>query len=479
MSAAAEPSPPRAIRRVLVVDDEENIRHLLLVILKRAGYEAEAVPDGEVALRRLEDGDFGVVLSDIRMPRMDGLSFLKEVRRRGLGAYVVMMSAYGSTDVAIEAMKCGAYDYFGKPFKADEVVLTLRKVEERERLCRENERLRDELRRERGDDEIVGRSEGMRRILDTVRKVAPYKTTVLVTGESGTGKELIARALHRHSDRAGGPLIPINCGAIPENLLESELFGHSRGAFTGAVRAHKGLFEEADRGTLFLDEVAELPLNLQVKLLRVIEDEQVRKVGDTRLVGVDVRLVAATSRDLQEMVDAGRFREDLFYRLNVLHLRVPPLRDRREDIPLLAEHFLAHYAARTGRGVRRIGADAMRLLARYDWPGNVRELENTVERAVILCEGEEFRAEHVPARIAEATSRRAAHSPDDLSVKRGVRALEVDLISRALRATGGNRTRAALLLELSHRALLYKIKEYGLEGIERTPPPGRRAGGGD
>ncbi len=462
----APPSEPPILKRILIVDDEESLRHLLMVILRRAGYEVEVAADGEEALKRLETEDFPVILSDLRMPKMDGLAFLKEIRRRGVPTCCIMMSAYGNHDTAIEAMKIGAYDYVSKPFKTDEILLTLRKVEERERLYQENRKLKAELQSQIGLDEIVGRSEGMRRIFDTLRKVAPYKTTVLITGESGTGKELIARAIHRYSDRSEGPLIPLNCGAIPENLLESELFGHSRGAFTGAVRTRKGLFEEADRGTLFLDEVGELPLALQVKLLRVIEDEQVRRVGETRQAKVDVRLVAATARDLGAMVLEGGFREDLFYRLNVLHLRVPPLRQRRDDIPLLAEHFLARISIKLRRPLCLLDPESLRLLVANDWPGNVRELENSLERAVILCEGNTILPEHLPGPLMETPSRVQSVPQGDLSIKRGTRALEMDLIARALKTTRGNRTRAADLLDISHRALLYKIKEYGLGGPE-------------
>ncbi len=456
--------PPTLLRRVLVVDDEENLRHLLLVILKKAGYEPTAVPDGRRALDLLRKERFGIVLCDIRMPVMDGMEFLSHVSEEGLDGYVIMMSAYGSTETAVESMKRGAYDYVSKPFKPDEILLTLRKVEEREQLYRENQELRRALDREISFDGIIGQSDAMKRIFDTVTKIAPHRTNVLITGESGTGKELLARAIHRNSDRAGGPLVPVNCGAIPEQLLETELFGHVKGAFTGAVRDHDGLFEQADGGTLFLDEIAELPLALQVKLLRAIEDNVIRRVGDTRGRQVDVRLVAATGTDLDEAVAQGRFREDLFYRLNVIQLQVPPLRQRREDIPLLLDHFVETHARRHGMVVRGPDRDAMRALLSYPWPGNVRELENVMERAVLLADGDEIRLRDLPDAVGGgALHHPPPHPGDDLSIKKATRQLEAHLIERALRRTRGNRTRAAKLLELSHRALLYKMRDYDVD----------------
>ena len=456
--------PPVNLRKVLVVDDEENLRHLLLVILKKAGYEPTAVANGEQALRALDRERFRIVLCDVRMPVMDGLDFLQQVRAAGIDTYCVMMSAYGTTESAIEAMKLGAYDYISKPFKADEILLTLRKVEEREALYRENIELRKALDREKSFDDIIGQSEKMKRIFDTVAKVAPHRATVLLTGESGTGKELLARALHRNSDRPGGPLIPVNCGAIPEQLLETELFGHVKGSFTGAVRDHHGLFEQAHTGTLFLDEVGELPQALQVKLLRAIEDGVIRRVGDTQSRQVDVRLLAATGADLQKRVRDGIFREDLFYRLNVIHIHVPPLRERREDIPLLVEHFVDEYARQHVMARLEMDKDTMRFLLGYAWPGNVRELENVVERALLLSEGDSITPRDLPDNIAGGASQFPPPVPeDDLSIKKATRSLEAHLIARALQRTRGNRTRAARLLEISHRALLYKMRDFGID----------------
>jgi two-component system response regulator AtoC len=458
------------MRRVLVVDDEENIRHLLLVVLKKAGYEPTAVAGAAEALTLLEQQAFKIVISDIRMPGMDGRELLREIVARGLEVYTLMMSAYGGDEVAIGCMKEGAYDYFNKPFKPDEVVLLLRKIQEREKLFRENLRLREELDERFKFDNIIGRAQSMKTIFATVSKIAPYKTTVLLTGESGTGKELFARAIHRNSDRAGRPMIPINCAAIPENLLESELFGHARGAFTGAVKAKRGLFQEADGGTIFLDEMGEMPMGLQVKLLRVLESDEVRRVGENRPEPVDVRVITATSRDLQQRAEEGQFREDLFYRLHVLHIEIPPLRERPEDLPLLVDHFLDRFNKKFGRGVGRVTPDAMKALLAYDWPGNVRELENSMERAILLSEGDELGLDSFPSQVQQrgpgGRSRRIGDG--DLSIKRRVPTLEAELIRCALEKTGGNRTHACRLLEISHRALLYKMRDYGID----IPPRG-------
>ncbi|MCO4770346.1 MAG: sigma-54-dependent Fis family transcriptional regulator [Deltaproteobacteria bacterium] len=453
------------MQRVLVVDDEENIRHLLLVTLKKAGFEPTAAPGAREALRLLEDHSFGVIISDVRMPGMDGRELLAATQELADPPYVIMMSAYGGGDMALECVKEGAYDYFNKPFRPDEVVLLLRKVTEREQLRTENKRLRAELDERLGFGEIVGRSEAMSGIFGTVSKIAPYKTTVLLTGESGTGKELLARAIHEHSDRAAGPLVPVNCGAIPENLLESELFGHVKGAFTGASRDKAGLFSEAHKGTIFLDEIAELPVSLQVKLLRVLEDEVVRPVGATESSKVDVRVIAATSRDLDERVRASTFREDLYYRLNVMRIRIPPLRERTEDLTALVEHFVARFNERFGRGVTNLEPDAMEAVLAYAWPGNVRELENAIERAMILSDGDKLPLDVFPPVVQEASLVAVVSVRDDgdLSVKRRVASLEAELIRRALERTGGNRTHACRLLEISHRALLYKMKDYGID----------------
>jgi two-component system, NtrC family, response regulator AtoC len=454
------------VRRVLVVDDEENLRVVLRTLLRRHGYEVETASSGEEALGMVDSFGPDVVLTDVRMPKMGGLDLLSTLKAKGNDATVIVMSAYGNMDLALDAMKAGAYDYVQKPFKPDEVVLALRKAEERELLRRENRALKDEIRKEHRFEDILAKSPRMQEIFRTITKIAEYKTTVLVTGESGVGKELVARAIHRRSTRRGGPFVAVNCGAIPENLLESELFGHKKGAFTDAVHDRRGLFEEATEGTLFLDEIGELPLGLQVKLLRVLEDEKIRRVGDTRDMQVDVRIITATHRDLHAETKAGRFREDLFYRLNVLPIHCPPLRERKDDIPLLIDHFVAKNNTRLGTSIRGLDTETRRLLYEYAWPGNVRELENTIERAMVLSEGEQIIAADLPERIREARDPvQVQLASGELSVKKTTRIIEEILIRRALQKTKGNRTRAAEVLEISHRALLYKIKDYQITDL--------------
>ncbi|MBK7402932.1 MAG: sigma-54-dependent Fis family transcriptional regulator [Myxococcales bacterium] len=449
------------MRRVLVVDDEENIRLVLRTLLKRAGYEVEVATNGEEAVEKFESFGPDVVLTDVRMPKMNGIDLLTALKAKGSLATLIVMSAYGSHDLAIEAMKAGAYDYVAKPFKPDEILLTLRKAEERETLRRENQKLREEIRKENKFDEILAKSAPMMEIFRTIGKIADYKTTVLVVGESGVGKELVARALHRRSIRANNPFVAINCGAIPENLLESELFGHRKGAFTDASADRRGLFEEASTGTLFLDEIGELPLALQVKLLRVLQEETIRRLGDTKDIKIDVRIVAATHRDLAAEVKAGRFREDLYYRLNVLPLPLPPLRDRKEDIPLLLDHFIARNNIRLGTQLRGISPEARKALIDYAWPGNVRELENTIERAMVLADSDLIHVQDLPERVREARDPvQMQLASGELSIKKTTRVIEEVLIRRALQKTKGNRTRAAEILEISHRALLYKLKDY-------------------
>jgi two-component system response regulator AtoC len=393
---------------------------------------------------------------------MDGMEFLREAQKMGVDATVIMMSAYGTVDTAIEAMKLGAYDYISKPFKPDEIILTLKKAEERERLRKENELLRKEVQKEYSFKNIVSKNEKMLNIFEVIKKVAPYKSTILITGESGTGKELVARALHYSSDRSQRPFIPVNCGAIPENLLESELFGHVKGAFTDAIRTKKGLFEEADGGTLFLDEIGELPSQLQVKLLRVLQDGEIRRVGDSKSIQIDVRIIAATAKDLTKEVNESRFREDLFYRLNVLPIHIPPLRERKEDIPLLVPHFINKYSESMNKNVVGITSKALDVLMNYKWYGNVRELENTIERAIVLTDRENIEFENLPIEIQNFQDQiqLTPLAEEEYSIKKASRFLEMNLIKKALKKTKGNHTHAARLLEISHRALLYKIKEY-------------------
>jgi len=457
-------------RSILVADDEPSIRHVLTLVLTEHGYEVRAVADGDEALRELAARSYDVLLTDVRMPKRDGLSLLRLAMASHPELTVLVMSAYGSQEQALEAVGAGAYDYVQKPFKPEEIVFVLRKAEERERLLRENKRLKTA-----GTaplERILGESEGLRAVLRQVDRLAPVHTTVLITGESGTGKELIARALHERSPRAALPFVAVNCGAIPAGLIESELFGHAKGAFTDARTAKRGLFSEADGGTLFLDEVGELPLPAQVKLLRVLQEGEVRPVGESRAEKVDVRVIAATLRDLGKLVEKGEFREDLYYRLNVVNLRMPPLRERREDIPLLARSFISRFNRQLNREppVQGLSPEAEALMAAYAWPGNVRELENAMERAVLLADGPLLLPTNLPERLWEAPA--AASSPastsvqqagSDLSLKRAMRELEETYIRAALRRTRGNRTRAAEVLDISHRALLYKIKEYGID----------------
>src|SRR5215472_1984237 len=454
------------MRRVLVVDDEENIRLVLRTLLKKNGYEVEVADSGEAALSSLDAFDPDVILTDVRMPRMGGLDLLGALKAKQHPATVIVMSAYGNVDLAIDAMKAGAYDYVSKPFKPDEIVLVLRKAEERETLRRENRALKEQIQKDNQFESILAKSREMLEIFRTISKIAEFKTTVLITGESGTGKELVARAIHTRSSRKSAPFVAINCGAIPENLLESELFGHKKGAFTDATTDRRGLFEEADGGTLFLDEIGELPLGLQVKLLRALQEDTIRRLGDSKDVQVDVRIIAATHRDLAADVQAGRFREDLFYRINVLSIPIPPLRSRREDIGLLIDHFLARNNARLGTRVRGVSSEARKLLLEYAWPGNVRELENTIERAMVLAETDILQVGDLPERIREALDPvQVQLASGELSIKKTTAAIEQILIRRALQKTKGNRTRAADLLEISHRALLYKIKDYKITDL--------------
>ncbi len=450
-------------RRILVVDDEESFRHMLSVILEKEGYEVETARDGQEALDRMERGLFDEVLCDIRMPHMDGIQFLKEAKKTHDDSTIIMMSAYGTLDTAIEAMKLGAYDYISKPFKPDEIVLTLKKSEEREKLRRENIYLRKEVKKEYNFNNIISKNEKMAAVFDTIEKVARYKSTILITGDSGTGKELVAKAIHFNSDRAGSPFIAVNCGAIPENLLESELFGHVKGSFTDAVRTKKGLFEEASGGTLFLDEIGELPLSLQVKLLRVLQDGEIRRIGDSRAIKIDVRIIAATVKDLDRAVKEGSFRDDLFYRLNVLPIKLPPLRERKEDIPLLVDHFIAKFNESLGKKVRETSPEALKILLRYSWPGNVRELENMIERGLVLTETDLIEVENLPPEVHRPTESSAFSQLEEYSIKKATKILETELIRKALRKTHGNHTHASRLLEISHRTLLYKIKEYSIQ----------------
>jgi len=452
-------------KRLLVIDDEANMRHMLATVLKKAGYVVETASDGSEGLEMIAGTPYDFVLCDIKMPKMDGMEFLKLSREKIGTSTVIMMSAYGSIDTAIEAMKMGAYDYISKPFKTDEVYLTLKKAEERESLKKENRLLKERIQKIEGDykfHNMVTRSKAMQSLFQMADKASQYKTTVLILGDSGTGKELIARGIHYSSDRAQKALVPINCGGIPENLLESELFGHKRGAFTGADRNKKGLFQEADGGTIFLDEIGELPLSLQVKLLRVLQENEVRPVGDAKSMKIDVRVVAATAKNLEDEVANGTFRQDLYYRLNVMTIKLPPLRERTEDIPLLCNRFIGQFNQLLDKKISGLAPEAMSRLLEYSWPGNVRELENSIERAMVIADDSLLLPEHFPAEIIDKDRSAPPEYFNGFSLKEAQKAMEERMITRALEETGGNRTRASKLLEISHPSLLTKIKAYNI-----------------
>jgi len=453
------------LHTVLVVDDEESVRSMVAVLLQKEGYQVSTAPGGVEALDLLGEQPFDLVLSDIRMPRMDGLQLLDRIRALYPEITVVMMSAFGTVELAVEGMKRGAYDYISKPFKPDEILLALKKAEEREGLRRENIRLKEEVGERFSLEGIVARSPSMVKIMESVRKVAGYRSHVLVTGESGTGKEVLARAVHNLSPWKEEPFVAVNCGAIPATLMESEFFGHVKGAFTGAVTDKPGLFEEASGGTLFLDEIGDLPMEMQVKFLRAIQEGEVRRVGGNTPVSLDVRIIAATAVDLSQAVRQGRFREDLFYRLNVVPIQIPPLRKRPQDIPPLADHLLHRISLRLGGGQRSLSQEGLKALLRYPWPGNVREMENLFERASILADSTTLQLEDILPLLAdvEIGEKEEGLSPDELSIKSATRHLEKKLILRALKKTQYNRSQAARLLEISHRALLYKIKDYEIE----------------
>jgi two-component system response regulator AtoC len=450
-------------KRILVIDDEENMRHMLAVLLEKEGYQVDGAGDGKQGLDLALDNFYDIILCDLKMPVMNGMAFLEKFQDMRQESTVIVMSAYGTLDTAIEAMKCGAYDYVSKPFKPDEILLTLKKAEERERLRKENRLLQQSMRERYSFAEMIGRSSAMQEIFATIDKVADYKTSVLITGESGTGKELIARAIHYNSSRANKPLVTVNCGAIPEMLLESELFGHKKGSFTDAIKDKKGLFQEAHGGSIFLDEIGELPRPLQVKLLRALQEEEIKRVGDNQSIKIDIRVMAATTKDLAEEAEAGRFRDDLYYRINVLHIAIPPLRERSEDIPLLIQHFVSKTGKRLESEVDGVSPAAGRALQRYSWPGNVRELENVIERAMVMASSRTIESEDLPPFLRpETETSEILADEENLSIKEASRRLEKTLIRKALEKTGGNRTQAAKILEISHPALLYKIKSYEL-----------------
>ncbi|MFT3916250.1 MAG: sigma-54 dependent transcriptional regulator [Anaeromyxobacteraceae bacterium] len=459
---------------VLIVDDEVNIRRVLAAMLRREGYEVTTAGDGEQALAVLQKTPVHVVVTDLVMPRLGGMELLRKVAADFPDVPVILITAHGSVDSAVAALKAGAFDYITKPFEQDELRKVIAKATRAHDLERQN------LHANLGDGDrppLVGESPGMKAIYEMIAKVADSPSTVLITGESGTGKELIAKALHRGSSRRDRPLIKVNCAAIPKDLVESELFGYERGAFTGAVSSKPGRFELADGGTLFLDEIGEVPVEMQVKLLRALQESEFERVGGIKTLRVDVRLIAATNRDLKALIADGRFREDLYYRLAVVPIALPPLRDRWEDVPLLVRHFVEKYNQRLGKRVEGVDADAMALLQAYPWPGNIRELENLMERSVLFADGPIIKAGALPDSLREAAPSApvapvgalgAIAAPSGASMKEIVRQaqaeLERELIARALDETGGNVTRAAKRLQISRKSLQVKMKELGLRG---------------
>ena len=455
--------------RVLIVDDDAGLRQSLALLLQEASYDVVTEGDPEQALHRATSGTFDLVLCVVRMPKMDGVTFLRRYRADGGQALMIMMSAYGSEDSALAAMREGAYDYLHKPFRPDEVTMTLRKAEEREKLRREVEVLRTSLGAGAASDLVVCESRAMRDLLDLATRVARHSTTVLITGESGTGKEVLARAIHRMSPRSEQGFTAINCAAIPEHLLESELFGHVRGAFTGATADRAGLFELAHEGTLLLDEIGDLPLDLQAKLLRVLEESEIRRVGGRESKKVDVRVLAATAKPLEAAVERGEFRADLYYRLNVVHLHLPPLRERPDDVPALLTHFARQAATRLGHPVS-ITPSALDALTHHSWPGNVRELRNAVERAAVLGTGGPLEPRDFALANGNGNGNGASHgngaftpaTGGSLELKTQVEAVERHAIQRALEASGGNRRQAASLLGISLRTLFYKMRRLPL-----------------
>jgi two-component system NtrC family response regulator len=447
--------------QILIIDDEKVQREMLAGFLNKQGYRTVAVEDGVKGLERFSAGSFDLVLSDFRMPGMDGLALLKEMKRRNPEAVVIMMTAYGTVNTAVAAMKEGAYDYLTKPIDLDELVLRIQRVEREALLKRENRELKEELRRKFRADFIITASGKMEEALNLVGRVAPSQATVLILGESGTGKELFARAIHYASPRAGQPLVKVNCAALPENLLESELFGHEKGAFTGAVARRVGRFEQADGGSIFLDEIGDLSPALQAKLLRVLQEKEIERVGSSQTLKIDVRLIAATNRNLEEAIRKGAFREDLYYRLNVVTLTLPPLRERKEDIPILIDHFLKKYSRENKKEVVSTTKEVRDLLMQYEYPGNVRELENVIERAVVLCRGNTLTLQDLPLNLRGGKMEMSpGEQREGGSLPKTIENLERQLILSALERSGGIQTRAAEELGINERVLRYKMKKY-------------------
>ncbi len=457
--------------RLLVVDDEPSMREFLEILLSQEGYEVTTAATGEEGYKVYQSEGPDLILTDVKMPGMSGLDLIREIHSLDPLIPIIAVTAYASADDAIRAVREGAYDYLSKPFQVEDLRIIIRNALETRRLRRENQELKRSIEDRGKFGNIVGKSPQMEEIFHFIEKVAPSKAGVLIIGESGTGKELIAQAIHRSSPRSDKPFITINCTAIPENLLESEMFGHQRGSFTGAVANKAGLVEVAHTGTLFLDEVGEIPLSIQAKLLRFLQEHEFRRVGSTDEKKIDVRIIAATNKKLEKEMEAGNFREDLYYRLNVIRIRVPPLRERDEDIPLLIDHFMKKFCAEQGKSIQKVSSLALRVLCNYQYPGNVRELENIIERCVTLEQSDQLTAENLPPKLSESSGVSAAAGdldipPDGIELDRALSNMERKLITRALEITGGNRSRAARLLGISFRSLRYRLVKLGMETDE-------------
>ena len=459
--------------KILVVDDEESIREFFEIMLKREGYQVLTAANGREALETLKKSQADLVISDIQMPELSGMELLAALKDTDSEIPVIMITAFGSTETAVEAMKLGAYDYLQKPFKIDEVKIVIRQALERRSLQMENVQLKKELGTRYGFDNLIGGAPPMLRIYEMIRRVANTKSSVLITGESGTGKELIARAVHYNGPLKDKPFVTVNCGAIPENLMESEMFGHKKGSFTGAIADKKGLFEVANGGTIFLDELGELPLSMQVKLLRVIQEGTFKRVGGTEDIVVDVRVISATNKTLDVEVKAGRFREDLFYRMNVIQVHCPPLRERKEDILMLANHFLEKFSKVLAIDVKKISQEAMDVLKRYHYPGNVRELENIIERTVALEPGSIILPESLPRHLLEVqqapgqldANKIEIDTTKGIDLEKLVAEFERTLLTKALQQAGGIKKRAARLLNISFRSMRYRVDKYALSNL--------------
>jgi two-component system response regulator AtoC len=448
-------------QKILIIDDEDKMRRVLNIMLQRMGYRISAAENGEQALQMLQEESFDLVISDLRMPGLDGAALLQQLRASDNQVPFIVVTAYGTVESAVRVMKLGACDYIMRPFDIETIKLAIDRVLASGQMQQQNEFLRAEL--EKGWSGLIGGSTVMRAVYEEIRLVAPNKTAVLITGETGTGKELVAHAIHRASPRSARLFVAVNCAAIPSEMIESELFGYEKGAFTGALRDRIGKFELAHEGTLFLDELPEMPVTLQAKLLRVLQENVIERLGTNRSIPLDIRIIAATNRDPRRAIEEGRLRSDLYYRINVFSIDLPPLRQRREDIPLLARHF-AEDLARTGQTTGMISQEAIALLESYDWPGNVRELRNVIERAAVLSRGGALDVHHFPieAQMAE-TPAAVAPSGDDLDLNHAVDAVEARMIAEALRRVGGNKTKAASLLKISGRSLWYKLKKYRID----------------